>query len=726
MSKRLAAARAALRDENRGSTIIVVIVAVAFVAVLGSLLLFMSMINIQMKSMDRQGRDTFYDAETALNEMRLHLQEASSWAIREAYPVFLAEDYADKVAEDDEDGQDAAVEAFNRRFVEKLLEYEVHVGGSDTKLLNGSGYTVTGYDVAVLQSFVDSSYVTITIDGDESATTGTVKDTDDALILKAVKLELEQNGYRSTIVTDLCLNKPLFYDSRSDELLNYVVVAKERFDKPAGGGVTEVRGNVYAKEVTIAGEDQTLTVDDQERRVVCAGELTNFGKLTVSDGSELWAQRVVVGAETRKGEVNLLGSSFVADDLDLAGNGSKAVVEGEYYGFGNALDDGTGSSGIVINGKDTRLDMSGVTGLMLAGHTYIKANEPPGLANTVELANDEVMMGESISVKSNQLAYMIPSNAVTGTATITGNSNPLLVSNIDLENLLNGVELKERNKAIKNALVAPAYQDRTRLMFINTTVNGADAKLIYFFNSNNSVSQRRAEANRQFENYFERNSHVMPIFFSRLTDEIDLPAAAGMEMSGHAVEYTGGTVNLRRALTAASPLASASHQYERTFSRLCHTLSPTVHCSGRHGVDAADQVTPYDHYVKQAAVEKLDEGIGDPLVLTADDLPLLKVLVVNNPDDTFIVSSTDVEDLSSIRLIIARRDVEVQNDFTGLIIAGGEVKVVTGTLTAMSDDDKEKIKAMPEVSEYLNLMTNETDSPWDMENLVTYQNWSKE
>ena len=64
------------------------------------------------------------------------------------------------------------------------------------------------------------------------------------------------------------------------------------------------------------------------------------------------------------------------------------------------------SSSIVINGKSTTLDLSGVRKLMLAGRSYIGTSDVRPVSGTSN--SNDVMMGESITVKGTQLAYLLP------------------------------------------------------------------------------------------------------------------------------------------------------------------------------------------------------------------------------------------------------------------------------------------------------------------------------
>ena len=82
------------------------------------------------------------------------------------------------------------------------------------------------------------------------------------------------------------------------------------------------------------------------------------------------------------------------------------------------------SSAIVINGRDTTLDLSGVNRLLLAGRNYVASSS---VASGSDTLNTDVMTGDSISVKGAQLAYLLPYSLLNlddGTA----KSNPMTMT----------------------------------------------------------------------------------------------------------------------------------------------------------------------------------------------------------------------------------------------------------------------------------------------------------
>ena len=57
------------RIENQGFSLLTVIVAVSFIGILGLLVLYMSLANFNMKVTDIKGKNSFYTAEQALEEI---------------------------------------------------------------------------------------------------------------------------------------------------------------------------------------------------------------------------------------------------------------------------------------------------------------------------------------------------------------------------------------------------------------------------------------------------------------------------------------------------------------------------------------------------------------------------------------------------------------------------------------------------------------------------------
>lgn len=292
---------------------------------------------------------------------------------------------------------------------------------------------------------------------------------------------VDARGYAAIIKTNIQLDiPPIQYPTPSTlpDLMNMIVVAGKGIYCEQGTSTgtedSEIQGSVYAgilpeeklKGVAVGVKDASIYLAPNRKlniekgeRTVCAGEVTLSQNSTFRNSAEttLWAQ----GVNLTSAKTELLGKTYLSDDLTVnAGTGSYVKLSGEYYGYGDvesALNsqncteygypktntDGTSaggstettktyekksasalSSAITINGKSTTLDMSGLDRLLLAGKNYIasKALSKNNTSGNIE-NSDDVLTGESVTVKGTQLAYLVP-DALLGTGT-TEYHNPM-------------------------------------------------------------------------------------------------------------------------------------------------------------------------------------------------------------------------------------------------------------------------------------------------------------
>jgi hypothetical protein len=77
------------KKSNKGSTLILIIICIAFVSILGTLLLSLTISNLQMKSIDHKSKSNFYNAESALDEIKAGLGEKTAYALETAYKKIM-------------------------------------------------------------------------------------------------------------------------------------------------------------------------------------------------------------------------------------------------------------------------------------------------------------------------------------------------------------------------------------------------------------------------------------------------------------------------------------------------------------------------------------------------------------------------------------------------------------------------------------------------------------
>lgn len=449
------------KKNNKGFSLFAVIVAIAFTGILGMLVVYIAMSNFYMKITDWKGKDSFYTAEQAIEEIRVGLQEVAGDAMSEAY-VQVLEEYEGKSDSDtpqDEERQLMFCKLFYTRLNDKLQE-----------ILNSSN--------PVTDSILQDKYVDLKVGENE-----TLQIVDPALVVnpdpatqsdkitKKSKIKLnnmkaiyvDPKGRASIIKTDIWIGIPevkFATPSTLPDLMSMVVVANGGIvcesDHDVSTEGNKLSGSIYAgkindenlenksanqKDVSILVKPNGKLSVLSGKHLVCSDEV-NVGansSFTSQSGVSLWARGLTLKSAT----VNLLGNTYFSDDLTVASGGtaSDVTIAGNYYGYGaeeSAKDSKceftkTGvyasyepkdlSSAIAINGKSTRLDLSGVQKLMLAGKNYISQSS-------------DVKTGESITVKGTQLAYLAPAEILGSDGTDSSSfTNPMTYEDSKQNNL---------------------------------------------------------------------------------------------------------------------------------------------------------------------------------------------------------------------------------------------------------------------------------------------------
>ena len=462
---------------NKGFSLITVIITVAFIGILGLLVLYLVLQNFNMKITGIKGKDSFYTAEQALEEIRLGLQQDVGDAMSAAY-IKVMEDYNKQSTSSDEVLDELRQKSFETAFLKELTS-RVRQSGKDS----ASDLPQGQYSMDYLRSYVD--YVDLEKMDDFDAATETLivttpegknpvlkSDPKSGLLLKNLKvIYVDAQGYAAIIETDIRLGIPKIQfptPSTLPDLMNMVVVAqggivcKSAENVGISAGHTSIMGSIFAgnlKDDSEASEKSHTSIKVEKNaalaissgdKVVTEGEVSvdEQGSFSAGAGVTLWTQ----GIRMTEGNVTLDGTTYVSDDLTVeknakSGDGSQVKIAGEYYGFGSPdsakksknytqsgqsvetdtprlydhSSDADLSSSLVINGRNTTIDLSAVKKFLLAGRSYIAVS---GIKGSSKTANSDVMLGESLSVKGSQLAYLVPA-ALLKTGSKVSASNPM-------------------------------------------------------------------------------------------------------------------------------------------------------------------------------------------------------------------------------------------------------------------------------------------------------------
>ena len=476
--------------DSRGASVITVMIAIALVGILVTVVIYAATMNFYMMQANQGEKENFYTAEQALDEIRAGLEEKMGEALDSAYS-YVMQRYTVTQGMASESLRKTM---FDNRYIKVLQD----------SLMGEDGNT---YSLELLESFLSASR--------EQAGTLELSSQEDCrmevsgekgLVLRGIRLVfVDKAGRASVISTDLVLGIPEIRFTQSSSVPALADISLMAGDSLTLSGIGEHRlmGSIYAG---LSG----MTVETAARATFSGGErLVTGGEILLQPGSSLateeketvWAGGITVNGAT----LTLKGRTFLEDDLTVNEENSRVTIGGSYYGFGSrqGLKDAVSaanhpeyyktksseqlSSAVIINGKNTTLDFSSLDRLLLAGNAYLK----------VSAEDSGLLLGESLSVKSNQLAYLIPGDVI-GDGTW---SNPMTES--QYKSLMDwasgsGMNVVNYTKASPalggNTLSGLGVNQYKQIVYQNT----GGSPLVYFYAS----FQDAKEASRYFNAYY--------------------------------------------------------------------------------------------------------------------------------------------------------------------------------------------------------------------------------
>lgn len=737
--------------QNKGFSLITVIIAVSFIGILGLLVLYMALSNFQMKITDLKGKDSFYTAERAIEEIRVGLQEDVGNSMSEAY-IKVLETY-DK----DENSTDVVLDKqrqndFVNEFIKKLAN----------RLKKDSDQSK--YDLDYLKKYLDmkineNETLIVTTPSDKEPVM--TKDNKNGILLKNLKvIYVDPKGYASVIETDIRLGIPKVQfptPSTLPDLMNMIVVAGKGII--CEGGNTTISGSIYSGILQDINDNTILeknpytsiwvksgaNLDIQSGdKIVSAGEIymEPNASFTSEAGVTLWAQ----GVKLSSAQVNLLGTTYLSDDLTIeSGSGSRVTVQGEYYGYGypesarsslnkymydnpkKRWSDTALSSSIVINGKNTTLDLSGVRKIMLAGRSYIGTSK-------VSNSND-IMMGESITVKGTQLAYLLPPELIDASKLKNPEmeiKNPMSDSDYENSGLkqMDSIPLKMDAKVseLGNKSLNEIGIDSAKPVQKVFYSNNADEGYVYFY-----LNFKDSKASSDFMyDYYMNNSTVktnldkyLSFYFSGTNSGIkvkDMKNYIRYVTNGNVLSYEGGeatengnTAKGNMAVATSPEVSQALLQEQTNYQNMWYALNRKMITS----VDLLNKEVKDSDGLVHNEKEDTDRNVFDNMVnekemvqflqekhpkslkeeFTADEDDGLQAIMVHNGESsTFQIKNDDgttskikvsgkdepLEITSAmadkLRLVVCTGDVIINSGvhFQGIIMAKGRITLGAG------------------------------------------------
>lgn len=715
------------KKRNSGSSIVIVIIAMAMIGILATTLLWMSYINYKIKVNDIRNKNSFYSAETVMEQIVAGLQKETSDAVAVAYQEVLS-NWEELGSESNR------YSSFASMYLDTLVK---HLRDSE----KGDGY----YSRDILEGYVDT---TIWGNVNKTAWNNGTDETDaskakapvmelvngNSLILRNVFVSYMDGDRLSIVSTDLCLDVPeiVFTQSGSiDDLYDYLLIGNQGISLTQGSGQVTGDGSIYAgtddkgKGGIIINPASSLAINNG-RYVISKGEIDVIGPgagFIVRDAKETGSSVYAKNLDLQSGTISLDSKTYIANDLTLSGSGSKATLTKEYYGYGTSTATGLegdptdqeNSSAIIINGQNSTVDMSGVNTLMLAGRAYIGTNTTKeeldqNAAAAVEDAGKKnekaVLMGESITVKGGQIAYLVPSEClgIYNGETIIG-QNPLTqdqATKMQAYKDQYGTDFKEvdftrpvgRLGGQSLASFGVADMDHIRKVSTQYVGGGTESKsLTYYYlvmDADNAAKYYQTYylngSNKESIDHYFKKYATGGILLGDYTSAQNSYTILGNALVSDALSQSG--VSLLASTNTTTNTMTPAEVFQKS-GEIANVYKGLTTNLSEDGASASTFRNVFDSVIKDKITTKqadgtdhvdtiqeylMNKGTGGTMEFTTED-GLKGIITTGN----YTLSSA-TGGASKVRLIVSLGDITIDRNFTGLAIAKGTI-TIKGAIT---------------------------------------------
>lgn len=229
------------RNDNRGASFVMVVVAMAIVAVLAVTVLWIALMNLQMKVTDEKNTDNFYSAEGVLDQICTGLQGDISKAYSAGYTKVM-ENYSDSSI--NEAGRQSNFAQEYLKSLKTSLEYD------STGMTFNMGKLIQYVDPKLLEKKDNQPRAIIKSTNADVYGNGQLKVYQNRVVLNGLRVEYtDEKGFKSIIETDISLGVPSMSFTASGgvpELFTYSLVGNEGLKITSGLNKVNLSGNLYA------------------------------------------------------------------------------------------------------------------------------------------------------------------------------------------------------------------------------------------------------------------------------------------------------------------------------------------------------------------------------------------------------------------------------------------------------------------------------------------------
>lgn len=717
---------------NQGSTLLTVIIIIAFIGILGSMMLSVTMTNLQMKMIERKSKENFYTCEITLDEMRTRLHELTVEKIREVYEDDILKNISTYITLTDEELNTLLRDMVSLGLIKDELGNTMGINDSDLLL----GTPVLGKDNLIPLEFED--YLTpLPPDGHivRSINIGNISIMPQVgIAVSDIEVSMSVNDFESRIRTDIVIEIPDFiFDDGLQTIVykmeqpykDYALIADGKIESDQFFGSNSINGSVYAGTgITVSSQrtdNHSLVINGSN--IVTRGDISveDTGKLDINGTYKLneegistpipamiWANNIMTDTTipidssfTLPTTIEIDGICLVKDDLTLNGSFSNVSIKGAYVGY-TGTRSSLGSS-IIVNGNESSLDLSELDSLILAGRAHVSVDDNKGGPSNAT----DIMTGESVAIKSNQKAYLIPGRFINGPIREI-RRNPVTSADIAGNNI---PEVKFEDLDLAVDINYPSYLNPLHPFKIASrqTVEGDTATVLYYYYLGFESGK---QADDYLREYISRNEFSLdntePFKIKKLT--LPDPNVNEVIATGNIMSYNADTLPKVGLIAGVSSAYSPDPQADVNINNEISSINLDNPVFMGNGLKDTDTVGGLDSlYNKISRLLSLDSDRiyrdGDNVVqatiisdsttylyqwrsLNQDKYEWIDYFDCYNSDYVFAESQTDS------KIVTVNGDAHIYNDFTGLMVVNGNVNIydnvsINGMILAIDSDTRD-------------------------------------
>lgn len=698
---------------NQGSTLLTVIICIAFIGILGSMMLSVTMTNLQMKLVESKAKKNFYTCEAAMEEIRTGIEEVTAEKIKNVYETKIMTNFANFLNIPNEEDQN--------KYIKKLVAAEIikefgnTSGLTDDQLVENTPVAEQNDDIfaAYLSPIPADANTTRTVTvGIDAFAKPIYSETGESIVIKDIRVTLTKDDYETSITSNIVVTLPNFtFNTAGDETVvysmeqpyqGYALVADGGIISNHNTGSNTITGSVYAGDngITVSSQnsDNHHTLNINAGTIVTRGNITaeDKGKLVIRGKDSLttpmiWADNLMTKNSGLYGPglagpttLDVEGISFIKDDLTLDAVNSVAKITGAYVGYtGVHTEEG---SAIMLNGTGSAMDLSGVDSLILAGRAHVSVDDP--------LKKSNILTGESIAFKSNQRAYLIPGKFI-----VDYKHNPVTQAEL-------GVNDPQVDFSLPSEINYSDYVNPTYPYSIaaKQTIEGTSSTLLRYCYLNFASGK---QADQFLRIFMSKNPTILGIMDPFQLGNV-IPPNPGSEVAcvGNQMYYNGLTVTLVEGLSSATNPVDSTELYttDKELDDAVSTmpLDDTIYTNaGLQYSAGGGPVLPYNvgklselysrmnhllYLDRSRAYQESDQVVQSSVVPGGEGSyygsfatnPKLKYYDTIELGEAYeLLDASDIN-LSEQSFIIVNGDVVLDYDFNGLLIASGDITINDG------------------------------------------------